>query len=314
MNKFRFTINVLAIAIFMFAFASIAQAQATRTWVSGVGDDANPCSRTAPCKTFAGSISKTAVNGVINCLDPGGFGTVTITKSITIDCHEVYAGVLNAGVPGVTVNTDAMTDSFNAVRLRNLNFDGAGTATRGVRIIGARANTKVYIEDCMMDGQNGAPGVGIEDVRTGTGTFLGITNTTIRNTAGAGILIRPASGSNTISASIAGTRVFSSAGPGLSVGTNANVRVYDSVFSGGATGVFLDNTGGGNTQVALDNCQISSNGTGLNASTANTTLFVSNCTMMFNTSLALTGGGGTINSYGNNMTGGTIFGTGVLQR
>src|SRR5215813_11209855 len=63
MNKFRFTINLLAIAIFTFAFASMAQAQATRTWVSGVGDDANPCSRTAPCKTFAGAISKTAVAG-----------------------------------------------------------------------------------------------------------------------------------------------------------------------------------------------------------------------------------------------------------
>ena len=74
-----------------------AQAQASRTWVSGVGDDANPCSRTAPCKTFAGAISKTAVNGEINCLDPGGFGAVTITKSITIDCHEVFGSILNAG-------------------------------------------------------------------------------------------------------------------------------------------------------------------------------------------------------------------------
>src|SRR3989454_12741138 len=101
MNKFRFTIKLLAIAIFTFAFASLAQAQATRTWVSGVGDDANPCSRTAPCKTFAGAISKTARNGEINCLDPGGFGAVTITKSITIDCHEGFASILNAGTNGV---------------------------------------------------------------------------------------------------------------------------------------------------------------------------------------------------------------------
>ena len=41
--------------------ATMAQAQATRTWVSGVGDDVNPCSRTAPCKTFAGAISKTGL-------------------------------------------------------------------------------------------------------------------------------------------------------------------------------------------------------------------------------------------------------------
>src|SRR6266550_4487024 len=101
MNKFRFTIKVLAIAIFTFAFASIAQAQATRTWVSGVGDDANPCSRTAPCKTFAGAISKTAAGGEINALDPGGFGGVTITKSISIEADGVIAGVLVSGTNGI---------------------------------------------------------------------------------------------------------------------------------------------------------------------------------------------------------------------
>src|SRR5437879_11053053 len=101
MNKFRFTIKILAIATFMVAFASLAQAQATRTWVSGVGDDANPCSRTAPCKTFAGAISKTAKDGEISVLDPGGFGTVTITKSITIDCSGGgFASILASGTNG----------------------------------------------------------------------------------------------------------------------------------------------------------------------------------------------------------------------
>src|SRR6059036_2342289 len=106
MNKFRFTLNVLAIAIFTFAFASIAQAQATRTWVSGVGDDVNPCSRTAPCKTFAGAISKTATGGEIDCLDPGGFGAVTITKSITIDgTHGAgFGSILASAVTGVIIN------------------------------------------------------------------------------------------------------------------------------------------------------------------------------------------------------------------
>src|SRR5271169_4214305 len=83
--------------LMLFFLSDPAYAQASRTWVSGVGDDANPCSRTAPCKTFAGAISKTAVNGEINCLDPGGFGAVTITKSITIDCHEVFGSILSAG-------------------------------------------------------------------------------------------------------------------------------------------------------------------------------------------------------------------------
>src|SRR5207244_11129397 len=97
------------IATFLLAFASIAQAQATRTWVSGVGDDVNPCSRTAPCKTFAGAISKTAAGGEIDCLDPGGFGTVTITKSILIDgTHGAgFGSILSSGVNGVNVNDSA---------------------------------------------------------------------------------------------------------------------------------------------------------------------------------------------------------------
>src|SRR5687768_17035392 len=96
-----------------------AQAQATRTWVSGVGDDVNPCSRTAPCKTFAGAISKTAVNGEINCLDPGGFGAVTITKSITIDCHDIHASILNSSVNGISIpfdNFTAPTETRKTVR------------------------------------------------------------------------------------------------------------------------------------------------------------------------------------------------------
>src|SRR6059058_5561540 len=114
MNKFRLTINAFAVLVFSLAFVMIAQAQATRTWVSGVGDDLNPCSRTAPCKTFAGAISKTAAGGEINCLDPGGFGTVTITKSITIDCGGTFGSILASGVNGVNVN-DSATATPNTI-------------------------------------------------------------------------------------------------------------------------------------------------------------------------------------------------------
>src|SRR6476619_5401221 len=99
--------SVLGIAFMVFASAGSANAQATRTWVSGVGDDANPCSRTAPCKTFAGAISKTANGGEIDCLDPGGFGGVTITKSITIDCGTFPGGILVSGTNAVVVNAAA---------------------------------------------------------------------------------------------------------------------------------------------------------------------------------------------------------------
>src|ERR671926_738313 len=119
MSKFRFTIKVLALAIFMFASASFAQAQATRTWVSGVGDDANPCSRTAPCKTWAGAISKTANCGEIDALDPGGFGAVTITKSITLDGTGTMASILASLVNGIVVNA-ASTD---VITIRGISID-----------------------------------------------------------------------------------------------------------------------------------------------------------------------------------------------
>ena len=96
-------LRVLGVPIFIFSASILAQAQATRTWVSGVGDDVNPCSRTAPCKTFAGAISKTAAGGEINCLDPGGFGAVTITKSMTIDCKQVTGGILASLTTGIII-------------------------------------------------------------------------------------------------------------------------------------------------------------------------------------------------------------------
>jgi hypothetical protein len=114
-----------------------AQAQATRTWVSGVGDDANPCSRTAPCKTFAGAISKTAPGGEINVLDPGGFGAVTITKSISIIADHVEAGVLVSGTNGIVVNV-AATDK---VLLEGLDIEGIGSGLNGVHIIGGGKTT-----------------------------------------------------------------------------------------------------------------------------------------------------------------------------
>src|SRR5207247_3703656 len=107
MRKFIFAILISIIGPAL--SVAPANAQATRTWVSGVGDDANPCSRTAPCRTFAGAISKTAAGGEINALDPGGFGAVTITKSIIIDGGNMLAGVLVSGTNGIVVSA-APTD------------------------------------------------------------------------------------------------------------------------------------------------------------------------------------------------------------
>ena len=111
-----------------------AQAQATRTWVSGVGDDVNPCSRTAPCKTFAGAISKTSAGGEINCLDPAGYGAVTITKSITIDCEDTQGSILASSVSGIIVN-DGSSGFPNTIRvvIRGISINGAQSAAQNAQ-------------------------------------------------------------------------------------------------------------------------------------------------------------------------------------
>jgi hypothetical protein len=118
-----------------------AHAQATRTWVSGNGDDANPCSRTAPCKTFAGAISKTSPAGEINVLDPGGFGAVTITKSITISSESLEAGVEVSGTNGIVISAGA-TDT---VILKGLDIEGLGTGLNGIQVL---AGLQVYVFNC----------------------------------------------------------------------------------------------------------------------------------------------------------------------
>lgn len=141
MRKIALLIAALGLALTPLVFAAPAHAQATRTWVSGVGDDANPCSRTAPCKTFAGAISKTAGQGEINVIDPGGFGAVTITKSITIRSDHILAGVLVSAGNGINVNA-ADTDT---VILEGLDIEGLGAGTHGVNVI---KGNKVYVIRC----------------------------------------------------------------------------------------------------------------------------------------------------------------------
>ena len=164
------------------ALPASAFGQATRTWVSGVGDDANPCSRTAPCKTFAGAISKTAAKGEINVLDPGGFGGVTITKSITIDGEATEAGVLVSGTNAIVVNA-AATDR---VALKGLDINGIGTGLNGIRII---AGLRVKVQNSRIYGfvRNGV------DFESSTNNAkLVVADTRIHDNGGNGVLVAPA--------------------------------------------------------------------------------------------------------------------------
>src|SRR4051812_29170024 len=146
-----------------------AQAQATRTWVSGVGDDANPCSRTAPCKTFAGAISKTAPNGEISVLDPGGFGAITITKGITLNGTGTLAGILSANTNGVIVND---TTNTGTIIIRDISINGAGTGINGIRYLSGKT---VMVDHCWI---YGITTNGIDVALTATGNLKVINGTT----------------------------------------------------------------------------------------------------------------------------------------
>src|SRR5262252_1100399 len=178
--------TVSAVAI-LFLTCALASAQATRTWVSGVGDDANPCSRTAPCKTFAGAISKTATGGEIDVLDPGGFGAVTITKSISIEACCI-AGVMVSGTNGIVVSAPA--GSF--VVLRGLTFDGLGTGLAGVKF---NTGGSLYVENCFI---NDFTAFGIDfSPNQASNSFLSVKDTVIRNCQGGGsggIIVEPSGG------------------------------------------------------------------------------------------------------------------------
>jgi hypothetical protein len=192
MNLTRTLAALAAFATTVLLFAAPASAQATRTWVSGVGDDANPCSRTAPCKTFAGAISKTATAGEIDCLDPGGFGALTITKSITIDCSAAgnIGGVLVSGTNGIVVAGGTQ------VQLIGLDFDGVGTGLNAVLVNGASVNVSVI--NCLIYGfQTANSTSGAALLVTGSGDKVYVQNTIIRNN-NAGVAVQPSSGAATV--------------------------------------------------------------------------------------------------------------------
>lgn len=185
MNKIKFLVKASLFASIIFLLPSLAEAQATRTWVSGVGSDANPCSRTAPCLTFAGAFVKTAVGGEINCLDAGGFGGLTITNSITIDCRGETAGVITGAGTQITINT---VDSVRTVRLKGLNINGVGGGAVGIKIINA---ANVDIENTVVEGFS-SHGISVENT---TDVNVTVSNSKIRNNGGHGINVAPASGS-----------------------------------------------------------------------------------------------------------------------
>jgi hypothetical protein len=261
-------------------FSSLADAQATRTWVSGVGDDANPCSRTAPCKTFAGAISKTAASGEINCLDPGGFGAVTITKAITLDCDGTFGSVLVSGTNGIVVSAG----SNDAVVLRNIFIDGVGTGINGVRFLSGQALT---LERVTIFGFT----TNCVDVQTGNvGAKIRISASSFHDcdTGGLNILT---TNTSTINADLNDVRVAAT-GTAVIAGNGARVTIHDSVLTQNGFGVTqpILSSGGGSQVVILASTVSNSSSTALQGVSGGY-IGVSGSTLSYNGLMFNTNGG-----------------------
>jgi hypothetical protein len=280
------SLHLLAALVFTCAFASLTQAQAPRTWVSGVGDDVNPCSRTAPCKTFAGAISKTAPCGEIDALDPGGFGTVSITKSLTIDGTGTLAGIMASNLNGITINT-ASTD---VVTIRGLTINGNCTGLAGIRVINTTPRA-VNIEDCEIFRFTGN---GIDWATTG-GTLgqLNIRNSVSRNNSGDGVAVSSSVGQ------VKGTLENSSFIGNLNgahAKLNARLTADRCQFSGNTSnGILAD----GNVGVMRVSNSAINNNSSNGVSASNGVVGINSCDI-YNNTLTGAAGGAAIETYGNN--------------
>lgn len=276
-------ITAAAVA-FASATATPVHAQAYHTFVSGLGDDTQPCSRGAPCKTFATALSKTAAGGEINCVDNGGYGPVTITKSITIDCSGAKATILAPSTTGVNINVDVVSGLI--VRLRNLYINGLLNInpSRGIAIVGTTNNDNaISIENCVIDGftTNGI----IDSAKNGR---LLIKDTVVRNNYGPAVTIASASGTSSVKATLDNVSTFDS-GFGFAFGNGAQALIKNSIASQHVTAGVQADAG---ATVAIVSSVILGNPTGISAN-AGSNVRVRSSDISYNT----TSNGGAIQSH-----------------
>ena len=279
--------NLLTFIVTLVMGASLATAQASRTWVSGVGDDANPCSRTAPCKTFAGAISKTAAGGEIDALDPAGYGAVTITKAITIDGGGgQVASVLVAGTNGIVVQAGPS----DVVILRNLRINGIGSGINGIRFLSGK---DLNVENCMIFGFTNN-GVDIA-LNQGTQATAHVLNSIIKNNGGVGIR----AGNNVAPAVQVGidhTQVILDT-TGIEAAAHSRVAVNRSfVENASGDGMLADDPGSSDAQMTVTNSESDFNTNGITAGTGSSVAAGGN-TLAFNTTCTLKNGGGNMLSF-----------------
>jgi hypothetical protein len=233
-----------ALLLLSLAFAARADA-ATRTWISGVGDDANPCSRTAPCKTIAGAISKTDVGGEIDALDPAGYGAVTITKAITIDFSNTLGSILNPAFNGIIVNAPGANVVLRGIAINGLDSGSgacAGAGLVGIKVI--EADT-VRVEHSQISSQ----GQAISIVPAAGDPKVFVSDSALNNNCVNGIKAAPAGG-HKVALTVTGTSIFNS-GTALSAGDGVASWLQGSTITGNALG--LETVGSGTIDSFADN-------------------------------------------------------------
>ncbi len=303
-------LSLIAFATLFCLASSSAHAQATRTWVSAMGDDTNACSRTAPCRTFAGALSKTAAFGDIHVLDPGVYGGVTITKSISIVNEGVgEAGVLVSGTNAIIINAG----TNDVVRLRGLFIQGLGTGLNGINFLAGRA---LHVENCVIMGFGSTAagnGNGINFQPTTFSAELYVQDTMISENFSNGILVKPGIGGSA-KASIDRVHVENN-GVGLKVdGTNGTVSatIRESVAAGNAAaGYHAFSPGATAASMIIDHSAAASNITGIFAETgAGAIIRISDMTVLGHvTGLSATGSAKVFSYVNNHFAGNGTDGT-----
>jgi hypothetical protein len=281
---------MVAACALQLVLASGALAQATRTWVSGTGDDANPCSRTAPCKTFAGAISKTAAGGEINAIDPAGYGAVTITKAITINGAGTMASALVSGTNGIIV----LAGASDVVILRDLSLNGIGLGLNGIRFL---AGGELHVERCDIRGftQQGI------DVAPAASTSVFVSDTDLRNNDGGAIYIRPGASASVIA--MLDHVLMQGNGRGVRAEDGSSVAVHNSTAAGNTNNGFVAMASSRAVDMTISDSMSSLNGAVGVYSGILATVRISNMTITGN-NVGLQSAGGAIVSFGNNSVSG----------
>ena len=267
-------VSKVLVCLFVFAVAVNASAQASRTWLSGLGDDANPCSFTAPCKTFNGAYNKTAVAGQISVMDAGAYGTLYITHSITVDGGGNFGSGLVAAGTGIRVNFASNDLYGNTVIIRGLSFDSTGDWGYGMWVTGT-VPTNVHLEDVTFT----RAGTAVQ-VDAAAGSSLRMNNVEASKPISYGFVMNPAAVGTPLKISLNNVRVSQAGQTGLLLSANTNGVISNSLFQNNKDGVVIASS---SVHVSLVRSVLSSNvEDGLTHSVAGITTVLDGCSIMSN--------------------------------